>query len=1007
MADSDNDNEETQSQKMDAPPGMTSVEDDAVGGEMNATMMSIDLKSLNLDAATSTNIKIEQPTDQEILEEQLKQKQSPLTRLLNTLKELVKGVPKGGGVALPKVLKPFVGVWLADSHLSLLGKIWFYTARLILIILAAYLNEIVIEQVFVVIPKNHPAATFYTAAFVVEILLAVLCFAFHRAPAWVATLPLMLLAGIVGYTAFYFHTADPLMFLVNGEPIAKVLNQFYIFIFVYAGFVTLGFLLKGKISRVLWGVFYALCAAPFVYNFTRGFDLELCFFGVPGLEMIKPFYLQPIYIVMHGVTAVLFLAGLVWAMLPGDPTNKKRRGLALNLSFLMVAVAFMGVVLMQKNRVLHVLNFMLPQKLDVGGVEIEIKNQVFAIKTKNYDKLGGSDEKMRYKMSLRAGDKDGVFLLMVTDEFDFPVKNLNAKDFVVTADGEAVDKIKLTEEHDINIKRGNYIIEVPIEAKKEIFSWDKKKKKYSTKEGLSFTLNDLEKIKRLVVKEGDETFIDLAPPATSTVTLPLHYFAVGEHEFNVTLFDDMQQELVNEKLKINIEVKPDFGLLSPVDGDSVTTLLPVVVFAQGVNSSQISGVDYYIDGTVFQSVTEYNFYRQLDVAALVAGTHELRVVLKTAKGILERTVNFTKQDDAPAIEITSPNMGTFASRQMNVKHKLSNGTGAVLAGMKVFVNGQEFSDFTTDAESISLPIARWSQPEIFVALQATTSSGVKVSDWVQINKGIGQLGVTFDTKNLEFLNYKSVAVVVDASISMLDNWLGKEKFKSLKKVALDPSLDARLKFLKPSFIVFGAARPHYYSDCNDVTVLFESGDYNQPILKRKLNEIQPTGVSSLSKALSKAYLGEPDRIYVFTDSVDACAKDSSTLAASIAGEDSKTQIVIFGLGHVASKDREALTSLAESTKGRFFQPDSVETMLGAWLKELVLSYELYAQGELIRREPLGQSSFTLAPGEYKLKIPYGNDVKEVDFTIENGGKTDISVTGEAGKVIVNVAKGRL
>jgi hypothetical protein len=111
-----------------------------------------------------------------------------------------------------------------------------------------------------------------------------------------------------------------------------------------------------------------------------------------------------------------------------------------------------------------------------------------------------------------------------------------------------------------------------------------------------------------------------------------------------------------------------------------------------------------------------------------------------------------------------------------------------------------------------------------------------------------------------------------------------------------------------------------------------------------------------------------------------------------------TQVNVFVLGQILDHDKKELQKITQKTGGRFYQPDNTSTLLKLWSHEMSLAYELTYNGKQIDYAELANKKFHLLPGTYTLKIPYGNQIKSHDFTLDNGTKMVLSVSGQDGKI---------
>jgi len=963
--------------------------------EMNSTMMAIDVSDLDLNSDTNTEIKIQAPSDEEIIQEQLEQKKSKIARLFSKFfKSKEKASAQKRGV--PNFLKSYVGIWISDTDVGIAKQVGFYITRLVILALSFYLHSLLIEQTAHIYDSEHPIKNIYGIGLIIDIVLVFLVLLFKFSPGWLVALPLSLIAFIFSYGAAFFHTADPQLSSISGVTLSDLFNSYYMTVVCFAALITLFSILRSLLAKLLMLAVFVISAFPFVLNYFLKTNLELTFLGFDFLTIIPWFYAQPVYIVFHFIFPLLVIISLV---LMFNGYSSAAKGFAKGLFVLMFFVTFFGFSLLQKNRVPHVFNFLIPMRLDVGVVEFNLNNQTIKIETRNFTKNSGIDTLSRYKMSLKKAPKTGEFLLEVVDEFGLPVKNLSRSDFLIYSDEERIKKFKIIEEPDVNLKRGNYILKMDVAKKDPLIKIDTKQRKYSSSEEVGFTLTNLEKTHIVTVSEGDEKYISLINPNKNVIKLPLSYFDSGEHTFEIKVFDELEQAIYEKKLSINIENKPEINLLSPLSGDSIEGSLVVLLQVRGIKSSDIKSVSYSVDGVEQKRSDTLDYFQVIEANRFSQGKHELNVTVEYQDKVISKKIDFNKQL-APKLSIVKPQLGDYALRNLDVKYDVKLPEGRKIAGLKVYVNGHQFSDLKIDNGHFTLPVSRWSDTELYLSLQATLDNGVKVSDWTQINKGLSLLNLDFDLKTLNFLNYKAVTLVLDASISTLDNWQGNEKWKSIKKISVDPQINSKIKHLNPAFVVFGGEKSHYFHDCNDVQVLARPGEYNQAIVKRKLQSLKPTGVSALASALKQAYKFNSEKIFLVVDSTDSCVNVAKALKKKIKANPT-TQITVFVLGGVDTKVKNQLMKLADMTLGRYYEPENFVKLKELLLSEMVLSYELYSHsGDLIKRAPFGKRRFQLAPGNYVLKIPIGQAVKEVPFTLDNSSKTALNVRGEKGKIHV-------
>ncbi|EKD52361.1 MAG: hypothetical protein ACD_62C00045G0006 [uncultured bacterium] len=975
--------------------------DEGAQDNLNATMMSIDVSNLNLSGAdTKTEIKIEMPSDNEIIQEQLEQKKSPLTRFLHKLFTRHHEPLSRAHKALPDFLTSYENVWFCDPRTPILQQLFFYMLRLLILGAGCFLHTYLFARILPELDAANPAQKILVVLLGVDVLLVVLVLITKSSPSWLVSLPLSVLAVLFAYFATFLHTADPYLFAVNTSTISALLNLFYTVVMGYVFLISIFEAGERLLGKLFLGVLSVLCLSPMIICFITGLNLEMSFFGY-GRMADWPHYTQPVFIVFHVLMPILFCSFFLMAILPiAAPRQKARRGVARSLAVLMLSLVIANFAFMQKNRVFHVFNLFMPQRLEVGGVLLEVLNHKLRVETKNFSKQAGQDNNARYQFDLNQGQKPNQFLLQVVDQFGFPVRGLFREDLEISCDGEKVTKIKFAEQPHMDPKKGNYLLEVDLKEKAPLLTWDRKKNKFATTDHVSFTMEDPSLVQRVLVKHNEEVLLDVENPKDTGFQLPLNYFNVGDYNLSIALFDASGQEVFNEYFPFSVQAEPDVRLLYPVDGDAVRADLMVLLLPKHLQPSTIQSVTYTIDNQMVFEVKQDFFLQTIDVSELREGEHTLKVLMVHEGGKISKKVKFQKTATAPLLHITKPAMGAYASQTAQISFELAESPDSKIAGIKLYVNGDIFQDFSVEEQGLSLPVSRWLQPEIYLTVQATLENGLKVSDWIQLNKGLGLLDVNFNVATLNFLNLKNVAVILDASISQLDNWHGKEKWRAVKKIVMDPDVDAKIKLLNPSYLVFGSQRPHYFGDCDDQQVLVKQGGYSKAFIKRQLSKLEPNGVSALLAALKEAYRQQPDKIYLFADNKDSCDDSFRGLEKLIRGSP-QTQIVIFALGQITPDTVQWFEKLAEKTGGRLFQPENYDALKKNWLDEMVLSYELYSGDELVSRVPLGEKKYYLDPGEYRLQIPYGHETESMELSLENGSHVTLEITGEKGKIKVN------
>jgi hypothetical protein len=956
-------------------------------------MMAIDVSKLNLDA-TKTGLKVQPGELSQLVG--VPQGKSFFAKWKDKLLGREEGAESRPRKFLPQRLRAWQGVWFCDPNLSILRQAGFYLFRLFIIMASAWCQSIFIDELARSYAIAHPARHLFAVLFVTQVLLLAATVVLKASPGWILTLPLSVLALVMTCGALFYHTADPLYFTIQGRSIASSLNPFYSLILVYGLCASVFAATRHPALRMACGLLFLLALTPILINFSQRQLLEYAFFGPGFLRFIPTVFLQPIFLSFHAVMPALFalLAGVSLTRSKADiPAESSARGLARSLAVLMLSLIVLNFALMQKNRVMHALNLVFPKTLYVGGIEVKILNQNLKVETRNFAENEGLDRKARYRFKIEKSKDKGKYVLKLQDAFGFPVKFVTKDDLRLYSDDVPIKNYEIAEDDDPKLESGRYVLSLPLTPKEPPVKWASERQALSPGSEFTFTLTDPAKIKRFVVRRDEDVLLEVHSPKTATVTLPLHYFQAGAHKLMALLYDDLDQETFRSEVNLSVKLENDFQIISPAAGDEIDGEAGVLLFLKGVNRETVRGVRYFVNGREIHDAKGMNYFYSLDLSPYPDGDTMLGVKVKLADREISHDVTIRKKSGAPRLVITQPAMGIFADRDTRVAYRLDDDSRNI-ADAKVWVNGTSFTDTASDGGAFVLPVTRWEDSEIYFTVQATLDSGEKVSDWVQVNRGMSVLDLKFDARSLNFLNVNKVGILLDASVSSWDNWQGKSKWYTMTNLIMAPEVESRLKAFSPTVAVFGSSKPYYFDDCDDAKAVSRGPDYNKTAIKRSLEDIAPQGASALVKGLKLVYDAKPEKIFVFSDSADACAVNLVAALKSALTKSPQTVVNVFSLGRVGERDRKQLMSLAEKTGGRYFQPDSYDTLLKAWLGELSLNYELSSNDKSVYQSSLEDHEFRLGPGSYTLKIPYGNQIKAVELKLDHGTKTTLTVMGK-------------
>lgn len=980
------------SSKVSPVPLQNGADSHEEGEDLNSTMMAIDVAKLNL-GKTQTGVNIQQELSQRIA--------VPKKSSWQAFRERFFGSAADAAVRprrqLPSRMRGLLGVWICDPNLGLAKQAAFYAFRLFLIMALFWAQSSFVGEIQRSFEGMHPARYLFLIGFAVQLVLVIVSLVLRASPGWILSLPMSVLAMIMAYGALFYHTADPLYFTLGGRPLSAALGGFYFAMLAYSMLASAWLVARNTALRGGFILAYAVCLVPVLVSFGQRIPLEYSFFGPGFLSFLPAFYLQPIYVVFHVVMPALVPLHVALSLNRSRadiPAESVSRGMARTLAVLTVSLVVLNFSLMQKNRVWHAFNLVFSKTLHVGGIEVKILNQNLKIETRNFAENEGIDQKARYRCKIEKSRDKGRYVLKIHDAFGFPVKYVTMEDLRVFSDDVEVKKYGFVEDDDAKLEYGRYLLTLPLAAKESPVSWPSERQSLDASGVLHFHLTDPAKVRRFVVKRDEDVLLDLPSPKNADVALPLSYFQTGAHKLSVALYDDLNQQTFRDEVNLSVKLQSDFVLVAPLPGDVVDGAVGVLALPRGLNREAVRSVRYFVDGKEESEVQGMNAYRSLDLSAHPDGDVLITVKFKLADREISHDVVVKKSSAAPRMTITEPMLGMFAQRDTPVALRVSDGARKIV-GVKAWVNGMPFTDFLMrDGGGFDLPATRWEDSEIYLAVQATLDDGTMAGSWVQINRGMSELDLKFDTRTLNFLSVNKVALLLDASVSSNDNWQGQSKWLAMTNLIMAPEIESRLKAFSPVVAVFGNSKPYYFGDCDDAKIVSRGPEYNKTAIKRTLDEVSPRGVSALAEGLRQVYATKPGKVFVFADSADSCRSGLLGVLKPVLTKSPQTAVNIFSLGRVAESDRKQLLELAEKTGGRYFQPDSSDTLLKSWLEELSLNYELSSNDKQIIQSPLEDHQFRLGPGKYVLKIPYGNEIKEIELQLDHGTKTTLTVQGK-------------
>lgn len=974
--------------------------------DMNSTMMGIDLSSFQ--AETRQNIRVETSISEreDVSDASSVKEKAPsfFKRLFSKAKKPIFS-PKSQYAEektphefqMPKRMQAFNGVWMPFAKDSLVQKVFFYVSRFLLVLCGIFAQWVLVRSFVSNYQNMHPARWIVLAAVVLSVLLTIVSVLRKASPTWILTIPFTALAFVFAYGAWFYSTGDLYYFVFQNQSLAHWLNIYYLGLFVFLVFLFVGGQTQSLAGKILWGVLLLLSLVTPVLHQIYGVNFEQGLAGYGVIAKIEQFYLRPAYLLLHALIPLWLVLCLVKSFSRSLEVRKKlAQSVYLSLTPLFWAMLVLSLALLQNNRIFHLGNFFVSMKPIAGKAEFELMGHRVVLQVRDSSSESESSNRYTFKVSGTANPKQ--FDLEITNADQEAVLGLTKNEFVVlTDDVENSDFQLLT--HPTNPK--HYLFKLDLKAKDQAINLASSKKNWLQSEDLVLDVADPLQISKVALIENGQSLIEKSPPFAEKLSFTLAYFNPGDHQLTVVAYDNKNQESVRIPFKINIQESRNFFVVTPFEGDDVSQKIAVYLSLKAMKAQDVKKITYRLNNEVVLESPTYSSFVTLDATQIADGDVKLQIQIDQEGESLVQTLNLRKSQKALGnLNVIAPAQGSFAQNETQVAYEVSEPVNAKVLGVRVKVNGLPYEDFEVKENRFSLPTARWKSGEVFISLQATLDSGQKVSDWVQVNRGVSALKLQFQTQSLLFLGQKKMSIILDSSQSTSDFWYSKSLLEVFKDAILSPEIQNKLAEQELNLSVFGGDKPSYYQNCNAVSEVF-SGTVVKATLKKKLDELVSQGQRPLLRAVTKALQAKPNKLVLITGGADSCEKSWIDTFTQSLEKSNQTKVSLFWFGEkLPDTDVQKLTLALQKTGGEFFDAEDMESFLKSFSDELSVNFELAETDKLLQRAPLKDMEINLPPGDYTLRLPFTEGFKEVPVHLDHGLKKVLNVSGKDGKLFV-------
>lgn len=158
----------------------------------------------------------------------------------------------------------------------------------------------------------------------------------------------------------------------------------------------------------------------------------------------------------------------------------------------------------------------------------------------------------------------------------------------------------------------------------------------------------------------------------------------GVHTITATAVD-LSGNTATDSVRVTVDrTPPQIQIASPANNSFVSG--KVVVTTQATDNFQVARVDFFLDGTLSQTVYSAPYDMQWNTLLSPDGPHAIKAQVFDGAGLnAQAQLALTSDNTPPVIQITNPKDGEFVGGIVTIKHTVSDNVGVV--GVELRIDG--------------------------------------------------------------------------------------------------------------------------------------------------------------------------------------------------------------------------------------------------------------------------------------------------------------------------------
>jgi hypothetical protein len=533
---------------------------------------------------------------------------------------------------------------------------------------------------------------------------------------------------------------------------------------------------------------------------------------------------------------------------------------------------------------------------------------------------------------------------------------------------------------------------------------------YSPNESVHFSLNEASPpVKFVEVFLDNRSVLKLEPEAYKRFfEYSLRGVNPGSHKLQINMTAVNNQKSSIEKMIEIIPLKKT-KLLNPVDNQLFKDSLEVMIDLPDYYPIYQTKIEIRLSGDLKKVIESPPYHTLINTSNVNQGIHSLDILVKTIDEEKDNrwvenekiSLSIIKNNKIPEINFLSPTIGEF----LNLSTKFSISVGNESYNYVELYRGSErIHSWDYPPYILQLDTDNFKEQDQIFFARAYNDTGLALSTFNEVNLGQGRLQVSLDQNpDLSNANFaKKIIFILDASLSMNDQWDDRSKWFWSNVIFSIPELTQSLEKMQVGIMALGLNTPSSFKNCQDKDWISEDFSFVPNEILAKTNQIKPKGLFSLYYGIEHTMQLNPDKIVVISDGLDACENQMpKTLSAKLAQR--KTSLEIILLGDLPQKYQNQLLDLKRKTFSSVRVVESGQELKDTIVDLLAINYELYLGNKKVFKAPLNNQEHLLRSGTYEIKLPLYPELNLPNVEVYNGLTSRYQLMEERKRLVLKPA----